>query len=111
MSVAELERFENDVHSDTSLMKEVKAAGTDEKAVVAFAKSKGYDFTLEELLDYVEKRKALLSDEDLDKVAGGAGDPTLSVETSQASVGTQITEAVMINPVAVGTVSSSAVVT
>jgi predicted ribosomally synthesized peptide with nif11-like leader len=92
MSIAELERFEKDVHTDTALMTEVKAAGTDEKAVVAFAKSKGYDFTVEELLEYVKKAKASLSDEDLDKVAGGAA-PTVE-------------QVVMINPVTVSQIQT-----
>jgi len=103
MSIAELDRFENDVHSDSALMEEVKTAGTDEKAVAAFAKSKGYDFTLEELLDYVAKRKATLSDEALEKISGGA-----SQQPEQVVMG--VNEVVMINPVVTGQTLSVAVV-
>ncbi len=106
MSIAELNRFEKDVHSNSALMEEVKKAGTDENAVVAFAKSKGYDFTLEELLAYVDKRKATLSDEALDKIAGGTGQTT---EVVAVVSGEQVEQVVMINPVVTGTSQIQAV--
>lgn len=79
MSKAELERFANDVRTNDTLKAEAKSAGTDEAAVAAFAKSKGYDFSAEELKAYADARKAELSDEELDKVAGGG---TTAVQTN-----------------------------
>lgn len=72
MSKAELERFSKDVKADPKLQEELKKSGTSEKAVVDIAKAKGYDFSVEELKAYAEAKKGELSEEDLQKVAGGA---------------------------------------
>lgn len=71
MSNAEMERFANAVRSDKELQEEIKKAATSNEAVVEFAKSKGYDVTVDEMVDYIQTRKATLSKEDLDKVAAG----------------------------------------
>lgn len=71
MSKAEMDRFANAVRADKGLQEEVKKAATSNEAIVDFAKSKGYDVNLGEMVAYIEARKATLSEEDLDKVAGG----------------------------------------
>ena len=71
MSKSEVERFSKDVQADTKLQEELKKAGTDEKAVVSIAKARGYDFSAEDLKAYAESKKGELSEEDLQKVAGG----------------------------------------
>ncbi len=71
MSVAELERFGKDVEANADLKGELTKAGADEAAMVSFANGKGYDFTAEDLKAAIEKRKGELSEEELDKAAGG----------------------------------------
>ncbi len=71
MSVSEIERFGKDVEENTVLKEDLIKAGTAEEAIVSFANDKGYDFTADELKAEVEKKKADLSDEELEKVAAG----------------------------------------
>ncbi len=71
MSQSEVERFAAAVRTDKALQDELKKAAVSNDAIVAFAKSKGYDVSLPEVVSFVEARKAALSEEDLDKVAGG----------------------------------------
>ncbi len=71
MSVAEIERFGKDVEANADLMEELKKAGADEAAIVAFANGKGYDFTADHLKETIEKKKAELTEEELEKAAGG----------------------------------------
>ena len=71
MSQSEVERFASAVRTDKALQDELKKAAVSNEAIVDFAKSKGYDVTLDEIVAFVEARKATLSAEDLDKVAGG----------------------------------------
>ena len=71
MSQSEVERFASAVRTDKALQDELKKAAVSNEAIVDFAKSKGYNVTLDEVVAYVEARKATLSAEDLDKVAGG----------------------------------------
>lgn len=71
MSQAEVERFAAAVRNDKALQDELKKAAVSNDAIVQFAKSKGYDVTVNEVVAFVEARKATLSAEDLDKVAGG----------------------------------------
>lgn len=71
MSQTEIERFVNDVKTDTALQAEIKKVGSNPQAFVDLAKKKGYDFTVDELKKHAEGKKGELSQEDLDKVAGG----------------------------------------
>ncbi|MCP4192493.1 MAG: Nif11-like leader peptide family natural product precursor [Planctomycetaceae bacterium] len=71
MSVSEIERFGKDVEENTDLKEELIKAGAAEEAIVSFANGKGYDFTADEFKAEVEKKKADLSDEELEKVAAG----------------------------------------
>lgn len=72
MSQEELKRFSKDLKSDQALQDEAKASGTSPEDVTKMANAKGYDFSVEELTAAAEKSKGELSEEDLDKVAGGA---------------------------------------
>ncbi len=71
MSQSEVERFASAVRADKALQDELKKAAVSNEAIVEFAKAKGYDVTLNEVVAFVEARKATLSEEDLDKIAGG----------------------------------------
>jgi len=72
MSLEEVKRFAEAVKKDDALQKELKAKGGDETAVADFAKSKGFDFSADELKGFAAEKKGELSEEQLDKVAGGA---------------------------------------
>ena len=78
MSIAEIERFAADLQSNEALRAEAEKAQT---SVVAFAESKGYAFTTDEVKEHVKARaKAAgkeLTNAELDGVAGGLGDPEL----------------------------------
>jgi len=71
MSQSELERFVKDAKDNKDFQKELKAVGADVEAIVTFASGKGYDFTVDELKSFVDAKKGELSEEQLDKVAGG----------------------------------------
>ncbi|MEI7450327.1 MAG: Nif11-like leader peptide family natural product precursor [Desulfomonile sp.] len=96
MSKSEMDRLANAVRADKGLQEEVKKAATSNEALVAFAKSKGYDVNLNEMIAYIEQRKATLSEEDLDKVAGGKKKKgTANVQTNvevQAEVTVQVVQ-------------------
>jgi hypothetical protein len=84
MSQSECERFSADLQSDAVLRAETEKAwadasrGTPLAGVVALAVSKGYSVTLAEAREHVKTRAAatgqVLSDADLDGLAGGASD-------------------------------------
>lgn len=78
MSVAEIKRFAEAVKSDSGLQSELKGVSGGEAGVASFAKGKGYDFTAEELKAHAEEMKGELSEEQLDKIAGG-GDTVTAV--------------------------------
>jgi len=71
MSQSELERFISDVKNNKELQGELKAAGADVDAIVKVATGKGYGFSADELKAFVETKKGELSEEQLEKVAGG----------------------------------------
>ena len=84
MSLTKVEEFLNNVGEDQALQAELSQAlesENDREAVTTLAKSKGYDFSSEELWAEIQKRQAEfsqkeaageLSDEELEAVAGGA---------------------------------------
>ena len=87
MSKAEVERFIGDLKGSEDLKKGLtESAGADLKSVHEFAKGKGYDFTEQELHEHVETEKANLSEEDLDKVAGGVSAQEVVVSNVPAAV-------------------------
>ena len=75
MSKAEVERFVKETNADKSIHEEVQSLLGDEKALVAWANERGYDFSLDDLTAFVEENKAQLKEEDLDQVAAGTGEP------------------------------------
>ena len=64
-----IEKFNKDLLENKDMQAELKTMGNDVPKIVAYANSKGYSFTVAE----VEAKKGELSDEQLDKVAGGNG--------------------------------------
>jgi predicted ribosomally synthesized peptide with nif11-like leader len=82
MSIAEIERFASDLKTNAALRAEAqltqgdKSHGSPLERSMAFASSKGYDFTADEAKEHVKKSAAakgkVLSDDELDGVAGGS---------------------------------------
>lgn len=85
MSLSEMKRFTEDLKKQSALQDEVKAAGSDPEAIVKVAKGKGYDFTAEELKAAAAENKGEMSEEQLDKVAGGTAVATVVVVTVVAT--------------------------
>lgn len=73
MSQKEMERFADAVRTDKGLQEGIKKAATSNDAIVEFANSRGYDVSVDEMVAYVQAKKATLTKEDLEKVAGGKG--------------------------------------
>ena len=72
MSKAETERFIAAAKSDAGMRSEVDALPVTIDAVVAFARGKGYDVTVEDAKAHLAaKLGEELSDEKLDAIAGG----------------------------------------
>ena len=67
MSRAEIERLYHDVQNDAELKKDFQELSDDKAAWVKLAQTKGYRITTEDTV----QASAELSDEDLEKVAGG----------------------------------------
>jgi predicted ribosomally synthesized peptide with nif11-like leader len=107
MSKADLERFAKDIKSNDALKAEARSAGTDEVAVAAFAKKKGYDITAAELKQYADARKAELSTEELDKVAGGG---SVNVQTNVEVQAEEAVQAVTTQSAAAETTVAAAAV-
>jgi predicted ribosomally synthesized peptide with nif11-like leader len=70
MSRIEVDRFLTDLQKDAGLRQELADLGQDMEACVRWANAKGYAFTLDEA-QAVGAFDADLSDDDLEKVAGG----------------------------------------
>lgn len=96
MSKENVERFAEVVRADKGLQEEVKRVATSPDALVQMAVAHGYDITLDEITAYIQNRKAKLSFEDLEKVAGGKShhNTTTVAEATQTVVGVT-TEAAM----------------
>lgn len=65
----QIEKFNKDLLENQEMQTEIKNIGNDMVKIVAYANSKGYNFTVADL----EAKKGELSEEQLDKVAGGNG--------------------------------------
>jgi predicted ribosomally synthesized peptide with nif11-like leader len=72
MSAEQLTAFWAAVEGDPSLEETLKGAA-DLDAAVAVAKDAGFDVSKADLLEYQSQQTLELSDEDLEKVAGGGG--------------------------------------
>ncbi len=72
MSQADIERFVDDLKSNAELLEGLKAQAAGLASVVDFARSKGYDITVDEAKAYIrEQARQDLTDDQLDAVAGG----------------------------------------
>ncbi|MFH2047558.1 MAG: Nif11-like leader peptide family RiPP precursor [Pseudomonadota bacterium] len=76
MSNEEIKRFQTEVKGKKNLQDELAAAGSDMDKIVSIANKNGYKFSKDELTKFAEEAKSRLSDDDLEKVAGGAGNAT-----------------------------------
>jgi predicted ribosomally synthesized peptide with nif11-like leader len=77
MSASEIDRFTNDMKTDSDLLDEVKQHSGTLAKVVAFADGRGYKFSLEEAKEYLDSKAGKeLDDAQLDAVAGGKGHKT-----------------------------------
>ena len=96
MSIAEIERFAADLKSNEALRTEAEKAQADKShatptdRMVAFAATKGYAFTVDELKEHAKARaKAAgkeLTDAELDGVAGGIRDPAQASLTNETLI-------------------------
>jgi predicted ribosomally synthesized peptide with nif11-like leader len=67
--MSEIKRFSEDLGKNKEMMEEIRNFGSDVAKIVAYANSKGYNFTVAD----IDSQKSELSEEQLDKVAGGGG--------------------------------------
>jgi predicted ribosomally synthesized peptide with nif11-like leader len=98
MSNPKVEEFLNKIGEDSSLQTELSQAlesDNDRQAVTDLAKSKGYDFSSDELWAEVQKRQAELgtnqtagelSDAELEAVAGGLTPTTVAIASAAAGI-------------------------
>jgi predicted ribosomally synthesized peptide with nif11-like leader len=68
--MSEITRFNTAIRENAAIQSEVKKIGNNLEKIVAYANSKGYKFTLADLRAAGAKQGEL-SDQQLDKVAGG----------------------------------------
>ena len=68
--MSELVRFNEAVKGNETMQHEIKALGNDLDKIIAYAKAKGFAFEAEDVTK-LTKEDQVLSDEDLDTVAGG----------------------------------------
>jgi predicted ribosomally synthesized peptide with nif11-like leader len=71
MILDDFDRLLGDLRNDAGLRGEVEALGEDPEALVRWGASKGYVFTLESVRKLREGYEDEISDDDLEKVAGG----------------------------------------
>lgn len=70
LQMKEIERFNEAVVANKEMLEEIKAIGHDLNKMVAYANSKGFKFTIEDL-EVKNKNSDELSEEELDEVVGG----------------------------------------
>lgn len=68
--MTEIERFNQDLSENKEMQEAIKNIGNDVEKIVALANSKGYNFTVAEV-EARAKQSEELSEEQLEKVAGG----------------------------------------
>jgi predicted ribosomally synthesized peptide with nif11-like leader len=71
MSTDDFDRLLGDLRNDAGLRSELEALGDDPQALVSWGASKGYVFALESAGRFHEGYDDEVSDDDLEKVAGG----------------------------------------
>ena len=106
MSVEAVKGFIEKIGRDEALAEKVKDAGVDVSEIIALGKENGFEFTAENLKtvhEEMNKSGAELSDEDLEKVAGGFVMATVVVASAAAvSVAAAVTEVAIAAAPAVG---------
>jgi predicted ribosomally synthesized peptide with nif11-like leader len=108
MSQADIGRFIQDLQSNEQLRNEVKSGASGLASIVQIAKQHGYDVTVDEVKAYMRNQAPQdLSDEQLEALAGGAGDA--AVATSLQQTQTQVVTGVvaLINAVATSSANTS----
>ncbi len=68
--------FGKKVNSIPELLEEIMSIANDMQAVMAMGKREGYEFSVQELIEYINEipeKQTELSDAELDQVAGGGG--------------------------------------
>ena len=90
MSVEAVKGFIEKIGGDEALAEKFKAAGTDVDEVIRLGKENGFEFTAQDMKavhDEMSQSGTELSDEDLEKVAGGFVTSTVAaVVTSSIAV-------------------------
>jgi predicted ribosomally synthesized peptide with nif11-like leader len=71
MSEADLQRFVGDVQTDVGLQEALKRRVGGAASLVEVANSHGYDFTIDEIRDYVRRQKGNLTETQLDEIVAG----------------------------------------
>ena len=74
MSIQEVQRLSEDLKSNAALQDAFRQAGTDPEAITRLAQEHGYDIAAADLQAAANQAKAEMTDDQLDKVAGGYGD-------------------------------------
>ena len=67
-----IEAFGEAIKASTDLQEKMKAAGSDLAKIVAVASEAGFSITEADLQAHADSKKGEMSDDDLEKVAGGA---------------------------------------
>ncbi|MBI5522788.1 MAG: Nif11-like leader peptide family natural product precursor [Desulfarculus sp.] len=89
MSIEEVKRLEADAKTNAQVRNKLKQAGPDPKALASIAAGLGYKLTEADLQQYINDKKGAMSEEDLDKVAGGgATNVQTNVEQTAEEVST-----------------------
>ena len=86
MSKEAIAKFQEAVRTQPALLEKVKAVGSDVDALVALAGEAGFVFTRDELMDAAQAKKGELSEEQLQKVAGGTAVGVLTVAVAVVAV-------------------------
>lgn len=96
MALSDAKRFAEDLSNNEDLRETVKSEATGLASIVDFAKSRGYDFTIDEAKEFIQSRAPQeLTDQQLEAVAGGkgGGSSTSSTVVQTAGVATSAAEA------------------
>ncbi len=98
MSIADAERFAEDLKSDKKFQAEATTKVAGIASMVELGRSRGYNFTVDELKQVARSRsKHPLTDHQLEQVAGGQGAPpdaaaavVVSVQSTAAVIATNV---------------------
>ncbi len=71
MSVEEVQRMELEAKDSAELRAKLQEAGAEPAKLAEVASSLGYDVSEDDINQYIEAKRKALSEEDLDKIAGG----------------------------------------